>query len=961
MYRSFRISILWISLWVVPMILHGQSLRNGMTTPLVKSGTLVAYGEGRIVQIFGSKNKAQGAYVAGISSEVLQLQVFDAQQKIKWVADVPHVHDTHFPSVAIAQERAVLVYPETALATFYHNNGEVIVRKYLFDNSATHPELEKAAHVAIHPETGNVVIAAMQKATYDVKETGNLQVFVFNEVGELLHHNVLPLPAIESLKVSEDGKAIQIRIYGQQGREMVVEEIQVDGMGTILQANRSHYAIPETMQRAADITFPYPVKPFNEAHPVTGAFGEYRGPTSGHFHNGTDIPEPDGTPVYAVVDATVTGRSDTGVNAYIRAGNYVYVHIIPNPNLPIGSAVKAGETILGTIITGQGHVHFSEGPPGNYTNAIRPTGGFSPFVDTWKPTISDIRFQHAESGQVLQANGLTGKIKITFRVQDPIGPSSGSAATQNNGAYLVGYDVRKADRTTIVHSPTPDGIVFRFDGVPSDDYVHFVYDQTQSSNSSHVYIVTNTTTANSAWDSAKLPDGAYSVRLFARDTRGNEDVVFMDVQVAQRDVVPPPAPVLIGAIQNGGIPDLRWAQTSVSDLAGFRLFAADSPFATGRQLADEKQLLGTTNNMVTTTGKTTQYYYLTSVDTATPPNISIQSDVYGMAPFTRNKKVLVVDGFDRFGGSGSWSKPFHVSAGIYGQAIDRNGLGFETVANEAVLAGLVDLKQYDAVMWVLGDESTSDETFSDAEQVLVRAYLEHGGRLFLSGSEVAWDLGAKGTATDQTFFGQFLKATYVGDNAASYNVRGMTGTLAEGLVFRYGASPYTEDYPDFINPVNGGQAILQYDNGRTAAVAYNGLFGTATKAGKMIYFAFPFDTIDTLENRREVFRRVLSYLLDEAIVGREAEVLPSERLMVEAFPNPFSDTALVKYHVEHATDLSITVYDLLGRKVQTLFHAPVSAGSHQMEWQAEHLANGLYIIEVQTETGHKKIRLTLMR
>ena len=37
---------------------------------------------------------------------------------------------------------------------------------------------------------------------------------------------------------------------------------------------------------------------------------------------------------------------------------------------------------------------------------------------------------------------------------------------------------------------------------------------------------------------------------------------------------------------------------------------------------------------------------------------------------------------------------------------------FGTCANEAVIDGSVQLEDYETVVWVLGDESSSDETFS---------------------------------------------------------------------------------------------------------------------------------------------------------------------------------------------------------------------------------------------------------
>ncbi|NOZ61799.1 MAG: M23 family metallopeptidase, partial [Calditrichaeota bacterium] len=108
--------------------------------------------------------------------------------------------------------------------------------------------------------------------------------------------------------------------------------------------------------------YSWPVTPFNESHGITGTFCEFRDTgTSDHFHNGTDIPKADGSPVYPVIDGTITNIVSSGSNAYVRVGRYNYLHIVPNPSLHIGDHVVARQTVLGTIHSGMGHVHFIDG------------------------------------------------------------------------------------------------------------------------------------------------------------------------------------------------------------------------------------------------------------------------------------------------------------------------------------------------------------------------------------------------------------------------------------------------------------------------------------------------------------------------------------------------------------------------------------------------------------------------
>ena len=151
------------------------------------------------------------------------------------------------------------------------------------------------------------------------------------------------------------------------------------------------------------------------------------------------------------------------------------------------------------------------------------------------------------------------------------------------------------------------------------------------------------------------------------------------------------------------------------------------------------------------------YFKVRAVSTTNAP--SNFSDVYGCRPLSTVPPVLVVDGFDR------WTTPELTDAYYFGDAVDNYGLAFDTCDNAAV-GGSIILTDYDIVLWMLGDESTTNETFSIAEQTLVQIFLNAGGNLFVSGAEIGWDIGRSGysSAADIAFYNNYLKATYVGDN-----------------------------------------------------------------------------------------------------------------------------------------------------------------------------------------------------
>ncbi|HQP39276.1 MAG TPA: hypothetical protein PLI95_29035, partial [Polyangiaceae bacterium] len=194
-----------------------------------------------------------------------------------------------------------------------------------------------------------------------------------------------------------------------------------------------------------------------------------------------------------------------------------------------------------------------------------------------------------------------------------------------------------------------------------------------------------------------------------------------------------------------------------------------------------------------------------------------------------NASVLVVDGFDRILG-GSYAGLNHDFAARVGEAAG----GAETISHRALVEDGFSLGGYPVVIWLSGDESGSDRSFSSEEQAIVSAYVQGGGRLIVSGSEVAYELGYLGQG--EVFLNDVLGADYSGDDAGSNQAAG-TGALSGVGTFGFGGAgaPYPEDYPDLLTTYGESQAILTYGTGGTAAVGI---------PGKTALVGFPLEVVD---------------------------------------------------------------------------------------------------------------------
>lgn len=194
----------------------------------------------------------------------------------------------------------------------------------------------------------------------------------------------------------------------------------------------------------------------------------------------------------------------------------------------------------------------------------------------------------------------------------------------------------------------------------------------------------------------------------------------------------------------------------------------------------------------------------------------------------------------------------------HGLALAAAGVPFDSTEATAVESGHAPLDGYAMVDWILGEQSTVDETFSTATQPVVAAYLGAGGRLFASGAELGWDLDEKGSDADKAFCAEWLKTGLAADSAETYE-------LKSGATFH---GRYDVEFADVLSPTGGATTLWTYATGGTAAVAFDGDFSVVT-AG------FPFEAIDGADTRAELMSQVVDALgFDAGIDLCDAPVEP---------------------------------------------------------------------------------------
>ena len=88
---------------------------------------------------------------------------------------------------------------------------------------------------------------------------------------------------------------------------------------------------------------------------------------------------------------------------------------------------------------------------------------------------------------------------------------------------------------------------------------------------------------------------------------------------------------------------------------------------------------------------------------------------------------------------------------------------------------------------------------------------------------------------------------------------------------------------------------------------------------------------------------------------------PSALSIRSAYPNPFNPTTTVAFELPAQSEISVLVYDMVGREVATLGSGMYDAGYHALTWNAESFSSGIYFVRVSDQVSSATQKLILIK
>lgn len=105
---------------------------------------------------------------------------------------------------------------------------------------------------------------------------------------------------------------------------------------------------------------------------------------------------------------------------------------------------------------------------------------------------------------------------------------------------------------------------------------------------------------------------------------------------------------------------------------------------------------------------------------------------------------------------------------------------------------------------------------------------------------------------------------------------------------------------------------------------------------------------------------------DPLSVSKDLDALPQSTVMENAYPNPFNPGTAITYHLSQGTPVKITVHDILGHTIKTLYNGKQAAGSYHVNWNGSNaygspMPSGVYLICMQAGNQRQVQKVMMLK
>ena len=103
------------------------------------------------------------------------------------------------------------------------------------------------------------------------------------------------------------------------------------------------------------------------------------------------------------------------------------------------------------------------------------------------------------------------------------------------------------------------------------------------------------------------------------------------------------------------------------------------------------------------------------------------------------------------------------------------------------------------------------------------------------------------------------------------------------------------------------------------------------------------------------------FIVEEVGVSNEPSELVEGFELRQNYPNPFNPTTQISFTLPQASDVTLSVYNVIGQRVAVLANDVLQSGQHTYSFDASNLASGMYLYRLQTDNFSSVRKMMLIK
>jgi M6 family metalloprotease-like protein len=283
-----------------------------------------------------------------------------------------------------------------------------------------------------------------------------------------------------------------------------------------------------------------------------------------------------------------------------------------------------------------------------------------------------------------------------------------------------------------------------------------------------------------------------------------------------------------------------------------------------------------------------------------------------------------------------------------------------------------EYSSFPIIIWFI-----SQGTLDSADMDFLETYLDQGGRLFLTGQNIAEGLYQ---TPDSLFLKDYLKCTFM-ENGGMFDP--MTAYGVDGSFVGADSVKFQFTGADGANNQSSFDVLTNIDPAAVVSLSYSSNMATLRPAAieyagddyRLVFLGFGFEgitsTLSYKNTRMDAMQRILDFLDNISTDAEDdftiANQLPKEFALNQNYPNPFNPRTLISYELNRNMDnVILKVYNLLGQEVKTLVDKAQDAGVYRVEWDGTDesgspMATGVYFYRLQAGDQTQTRKMVLLK